>query len=599
MPKLSPPGAHHVALIAIVCILSGCSSLGGSSLSDWWHNGFKVGPNYARPAAPVADSWIEAESQQVRFDRPRDVYWWTVLNDPNLNALIEAAYEQNLTLRTAGMRVLEARALRAIAQGQMFPQLQQMVGGYARTQLSRNELGLGNLPGGVQLPRAFDNWSGGFDMAWELDIWGRFRRNLEAADADLDASIEDYDAVLISLIAEVAAAYVDMRTFQQRITFAEDNVKIQSDTLRLVKLRKEEGEDQDLDVQLATSNLENVKSTIPVLQIGLQQASNRLCVLLGIPPRKLNDLVPPRANPIPNQPENVSIGMPAELIRRRPDIRKAEREAAAASARIGVAASDLYPRFSINGTINLSSRSLANLFNSGSTAGILNPVFDWNILNYGRIMNNIAAHDAKFQQTAIEFQNTVLTANEEVENALIAYLKRQQQRKDLARSVAAYQRSVEIGNLKIKEGEIGFIYLYVLQSDLAIQQDKLAESEGDVILSLIDLFKALGTGWQIRLGVESPEEVDAANRPANRPAILPPVAPPDPDAADPDVNNGRAEDARDARAKNSRARNSRADTETSIVRYIETDIEPDIDSTTVIESTISLEPGSLRIRSAN
>jgi len=475
-------------------------------LRDWWQNGFKVGPNYGRPAAMIADHWIEAENEHIKTDQPEDIYWWTRLADPDLDRLVALTSEQNLTLQVAGMRVLEARAIRAVSQGMLFPQSQSFGGQYLSTLQSLNQ-GLA-LPtrSDFNLPRNWQNFNGTFALGWEIDVWGRFRRGVEAANADFEMSVEDYDAILVSLLAEVATNYVELRTYQQRLIYARANVQAQQGSLRIATVRFEAGETDKLDVTQAESNLESTKALIPQLEIGVRQAENAICVLLGIPSQKLDELIPNREKPIPIVPPDVALGTPADLIRRRPDLRAIERAAAAASARIGVVASTLYPSFAIDGTIGLSARNWSALWESDSIGGTFDPRFDWKILNYGRIMNEIAAQDSVFQQRAIEYQEQILVANKEVEDALISYLKSQEQIKLLLASTEAYQESVRLATLKYKAGETDFNQVFLLQSDLTTVQDKLAQAQGSVATSLIGIYRALGSGWQIRLDPPPPTQ---------------------------------------------------------------------------------------------
>ncbi len=479
--------------------VSGCTRFGGSSLADWWNNGFKVGPNYGRPAAIIAEDWIEAENQHVQTDPTEDVFWWTRLDDPDLNHLISIASQQNLTLQSTGMRILEARAIRGVAAGLLFPQRQTFGGQYLTTLQSTNQ-GLA-LPtaSDFNLPRNWQNFDGMFGLGWEIDVWGRYRRNLESATADFEMTVEDYDGILVSLLAEVASNYIQLRTNQQRLIYAQANVAAQQGSLRIATVRFEAGETDKLDVTQAKSNLESTKALIPELEISVRQAENAICVLLGMPPQKLNQLIPDRKKPIPNVPADVNLGTPADLIRRRPDLRALERAAASASARIGVVASSLYPSLAIDGTIGLSARNWSSLWESNSIGGTFDPRFDWKILNYGRIMNEIAAQDAVFQQRAIEYQQQILNANKEVEDALIAYLKSQEQVLILIEVTNAYKESVRLATLKYKAGETDFNQVFLLQSDLTTIQDKLAQAEGSVAASLVGIYRALGSGWQIRL----------------------------------------------------------------------------------------------------
>ncbi|MDH3719633.1 MAG: TolC family protein, partial [Planctomycetota bacterium] len=318
-----------MALIALLC-LCGCAQLGGTSLPEWFKNGLKVGPNYQRPAANVAEQWIEADDPHVVSQSADHSQWWTVLNDPTLDMLVQMAYQQNLPLRVAALRVMESRAQLGVARGNFFPQQQQFFGEYQRSQISRNtsvSRRFNNLPpglGSIGIPRTSNLWSVGFDAAWELDIWGRFRRNIEAANASLDATIEDYDSVLVTLIGDVAATYVEYRTFEQRLEYARQNIKIQKGSLELAEVRFENGATTELDVQQARSTLANTEAALPALDAFRRQAANRLCILLGMPPQDLANLVGQQKT-IPDAPAEVVVGIPADLLRRRPDVRQAER----------------------------------------------------------------------------------------------------------------------------------------------------------------------------------------------------------------------------------------------------------------------------------
>jgi len=469
-------------------------------LDNWRRNGFKVGPNYARPAAPVADDWIDFNDPRVISDRQGvdNATWWNTFNDPVLNQLVQSSYQQNLPLRAAGLRVLEAQSQRAVAAGLLFPQLQQAFGQYQRIQLSRNgnPVGVGALPA-----RAFDFWSTGFNVGWEIDLWGKIRRSIESADAELDATVESYDDVLVCLIAETAAAYTEMRAFDQRLKYAHMNVETQKGSLRIAESRFNNGDVSELDVTQAKSNLGQTEALIPTLEIGQRKANNRLCVLLGTPQ---HDLLPELGpGPIPSSRPEVVVGIPAELIRRRPDIREAERRVAAQSALVGVATADLFPTFSISGSLNYQATKFSRLFSSGSNAGFVAPGFNWNILNYGRIVNGIRAQDARFQTAAVEYQQTVLNASAEAENAIIGFLKAQEQVAALEYGVAATERSVELSLAQYREGLIDFNRVFNLQSALVQQQDDLASARASVALSLIRIYKTLGGGWQIRLGASN------------------------------------------------------------------------------------------------
>ena len=499
--NLGRPTFVALILTAWLVSISGCAHMGGTSLSEWWHNDKKVGPNYCRPPAPVAEGWIDQGTDIRIMPAPAEHRaWWTTFQDPVIDRLVVEAYQQNLSLREAGLRVLQARSQLAISQGNLFPQRQEAFGEYQHVQVSRNLdpplVPTTFPPAFAPGARAFDFWSTGFNLAWEVDVWGRFRRNIEAANAVVDATVEDYDAILVCLLADTVATYTEIRTLEQRLDYARSNVEIQQGSLDLADARFQRGAVSELDVTQAKSNLAQTESLIPGLESSLRQANNRLCILLGVPARDLLAELGPAM--IPTAPPEVAVGIPAELLRRRPDVRAAERRAAAQSASIGVAVSDLYPAFTVLGTINYEAEKLSNLFDTSSLAGNVGPTFRWNVLNYGRIRNNIILQDARFQELVVRYQNSVLRAGQEVEDALIAFLKAQEQTRSLRESVKAANRSVEIAEIQYREGAIDFNRVFSLQSLLVSQQDQLASAEGNIAASLIRVYKALGGGWQIR-----------------------------------------------------------------------------------------------------
>ncbi len=497
-----PTGSFHTTRLVLFAALCMMLSSGCSYTDSWLRNGLKVGPNYAKPAAPISDQWIDVNDRRIISESVDEVAWWRTFNDPVINRVVWASYQDNLPLRTAGMRVLEAQAQRGIAVGGLFPQSQQAFGDYQRIQIGKsgNALGIGAFPF-----RAFDLWGTGASVAWELDVWGKFRRAIESADANVDASIEDYDDVLVCLIAESTAAYVQYRTFEQRLVYAHANVTIQEEYVRIAETRFKNGAVSELDVTEAKSQLAETEALIASLEAGLRQTNNALCVLLGISTRDLkSDL---GDGPIPTAASEVVVGIPAELIRRRPDVRRAEREVATQSALIGIAAADLLPAFSINGSINYQASKFSDMFSPAALAGSVGPSFRWNILNYGRIANNIRVQDARFQQRAIEYQQAVLDANAEVEDAIISFLKAQQQHAALRAAVKLTERSVELVRTQYREGDIPFNRVNDRLHDLVLRQDNMATAEAAIALSLIRIYKTLGGGWEIRSGDLTPPEV--------------------------------------------------------------------------------------------
>jgi NodT family efflux transporter outer membrane factor (OMF) lipoprotein len=517
---------------AAVLLNSGCITTGAG---QWFHNGLKVGPNYGKPPAPVAAEWIQANDPAVQNHHLQD--WWQVFADPTLDALIGVAYEQNPTLRIAGTRVLEARAGQAIAVGNIFPQSQQFTGSYARVNLNPNVPLLGTIaqiapPG--QRSLAFNNWLDGFNLSWELDLWGRIRRNIESNNASLDASVEDYDAALVTLLADVATNYVQYRVAQQRIKIALDNVRIQEGILALAEQKFKVGTTNRLDVEQAKTVLEQTRSTIPQLHIALGQANDTLCTLIGMPPRDLEpDLGPGPAlgdKPMPNTPAWVGTGIPADLLRRRPDVRSAERRIAAQSAQIGVAEAALYPTIAINGFLGWDAANFSQFFETKSFLGFVFPSFSWNILNYGRIKNNVRLQMAKTQELIATYQNTVLAAGREVQTPLRGFLKSREQSENLERSVTAAKAATELGVQQYRTGTIDFNRVFNLETTQVQQQDQLAVAAGNIALNLVNVYRALGGGWELRYQKEQsqggPESEHGDARPV--PAAAPAAPAPDP-----------------------------------------------------------------------
>jgi NodT family efflux transporter outer membrane factor (OMF) lipoprotein len=537
-------GLWAAALAGAVLLNGGCVTTGPL---QWIENGFKVGPNYRRPPAPVAPEWIDAKDPHVQNRHLQD--WWSVFQDPALNSLITTAYRQNLTLRVAGTRVLQARAQQAIAAGSIFPQTQEMNGEYSRVNLSRNMANnpaalnttLAALPGSSEALRTvppseiptsfFSEWQAGFNLSWELDFWGRFRRSIESANASLDASVENYDDALVTLLADVATNYVQYRVAQQRIKIARANVRTQEKLVALAERQAKVGTITSLDVEQLRTLLEQTRSTIPFLQITLGQANDTLCVLLGIPPQDLEPQLgpgpnlqadPPSAAPLPTVPTWVAAGIPADLLRRRPDVRSAERQVAAQSAQIGVAEADLYPTIFINGTIGWEAQDLAKLFESRSFMGTITPNFRWNILNYGRIVNNVHLQDARTQELIATYQNKVLTAGREVQTALRGFLRSQEQAAYLARSAEAAATATTIEEKLYYDIKADVNRLFTLESSQVQQQDNLAVAQGNIALNLINVYRGVGGGWEVRTRKEGCGQPPAAAVPVPRPA---PAAP--------------------------------------------------------------------------
>ncbi len=452
--------------------------------------GCMVGPNYHRPSAPTADAWSPQADARVDAARNVRAQWWRVFDDRALDALVDLAYRQNPTLEAAGLRVVQARALRGIAVGQFFPQSQTVSGSYQRERASLNT--------GVPITRRdFNSYQTSFDAAWELDVWGRFRRGLEAADAELLAAVADYDDVLVSLVAEVAADYVQLRVLDTRIALARGNVQVQRESLRIADVRYQAGGTSNLDVEQALTQLRGTEAAIPALESDRKRVHDALLVLLGIPPPALDDVLQTPGD-IPGAPPTVAVGIPTDLLERRPDVRRAERRLAAQSARIGVAAADLYPRISLTGSVGLSADQAAQLFAGNSFAAVGGPRFDWPVLNYGRLINAVRVQDATFQELAQSYVDTVLRAQQDVEDALVGYLRGGEQVNLLAESSDAANRALDLSVVQYREGAADYTRVLTAQQAKLQADDLLARSRGDVTLAVIALNKALGGGWEVR-----------------------------------------------------------------------------------------------------
>ncbi len=454
--------------------------------------GCMVGPDYRRPTAPVAERWTATADARVSEEDVTTVGWWRIFDDPALDGLVQLAYRENLTLRAAGLRVLEAQALRGIAIGGLYPQTQRVGASYSRSVESLNT-------GTPVVDRYVSSWQTGFDAAWELDLWGRFRRDVESADARLLAAVDDYDDVLVSLIAEVATDYVRIRVLEERLALARQNVKVESDSLEIARVRYEAGGTSELDVQQATTLLRDTEATIPELEIRLRQAGDALNVLLAMPAGDLGNLLG-ASHGIPAAPANVSVGIPADLLRRRPDVGRAERQLAAQSAQIGVAIGDLLPHVQLVGSVGLRARDAHRLVEGRALEATGGPSVDWDVFNYGRLVNNVRFQDATFQELAANYASTVLRAQQDVHDALVGYVRGADQVARLGESVAAANRAVELSLIQYREGATDYTRVVTTQQAKLREEDALATTRGNVTLSVIALYKALGGGWELRDG---------------------------------------------------------------------------------------------------
>jgi NodT family efflux transporter outer membrane factor (OMF) lipoprotein len=447
-----------------------------------------VGPDYAPPASSAPVVWhteLREGLAAEAMDPQLLARWWTTLDDPLLAGLIEQAVNNNLDLQQVGARVREARARRGISRAGLFPAVD-ATGSETRSKGSESS------SSGSGATRTL--YSLGFDAGWEVDIFGGVRRGVEAADADLAASREDLRDVLVTLISEVALNYLDVRTFQARLGVAEGNLAIQQQTYELIEARYQAGLGDELELQQARANLENTKAQIPALRSSLEEAKNRLAVLTGRPPGAVHDLLAAR-KPMPVIPPTVAVGVPAETLRQRPDIRRAERNLAAQTARIGEATADLYPKLRLAGSIGLESLKSADLLKSASETWNIGPSVSWNIFDAGAIRQNIEVQSALQEQFLLAYEAALLTALEEVENALTAYAEEQLRRQRLLAAAEAARQAESLAENQYHAGLVDFNTVLDAQRTLLTFEDQLAVSDGAVTANLVRLYKALGGGW--------------------------------------------------------------------------------------------------------
>jgi len=445
-----------------------------------------IGPDYVPPEKKAPSQWhtaLEGGLAADFMDWKALSQWWRTLDDPVLSKLVEQAQTGNLDLKEAQARVQEARARRGMEEAGLFPYMD--VSGKITRSRGSEETGAGTQ-------RTL--YAAGFDAGWEADIFGGIRRSIEAADAELGASQASLRDVLVTLTAEVGLNYVEMRTYQTRLAVAEANLKAQEETQQLTLWRFKAGLSDGLSVEQARYNLENTRSQIPTLRSGLEACLNRMAVLLGKEPGELHKELE-ALKPIPVAPVQVAVGIPADCIRRRPDIRRAERELAAQTARIGVATAELYPKFSLFGSIGLEALSLGGFASSDGMTYSIGPAFSWRLFDAGAIRRNIQVQTALQEQALARYESAVLRGLEEVENGLKAYVEEQERRAALQQASEAAQQAASLAQDKYAAGIIDFSEVLEAQRSQLSFQDQLAQSQGAVTTSLIRLYKALGGGW--------------------------------------------------------------------------------------------------------
>ncbi len=456
-----------------------------------------VGPDYQPPEVKTLPAaFREADARLT--GQPADLTsWWRKLNDPLLDRLVERAAQQSLDLKEALARVNELRALRGVTAAELWPTVDARAGYQRRVDSENTPFG--------SFATSFDSYSAGIDAAWELDVWGRVQRAIEAADADLEAEVETMRGVLVSTIGEVAANYVQLRSLQERIVIANNNLALQERTLALVEARFSSGLVTERDVAQARANVSATRARVPALEIEGRAAENRLAVLLGMAPGALAAELA-AGSPIPVPPVQVAVGVPSDIVRRRPDIRAAERLLAAETARIGVFEADLYPRLSLLGTFGFESDEVDTLFDTDSFTMGVGPAIRWNIFDAGGVKNRIEAQDARTQQALARWERKVLVAVEEVENAMTGFVREQVRVAHLGEAATQARRAAEIASAQYTAGLTDFQNVVDFERATAELEDQLTQSRALITNNLIALYRALGGGWETEPIATAPAE---------------------------------------------------------------------------------------------
>jgi multidrug efflux system outer membrane protein len=455
--------------------------------------GCMVGPNYRQPEPNMPPKWQEASAPSEMTQPTQLADWWMTFNDPILDQLIKEAICGNLSLKQAESRLRQARAQRRIAAAGFWPSVNAS-GTYQRIRgatLSGVTSGTAGAGGGAE----FSLYEAGFDASWELDMFGGVRRSIEAASANVGAALEDRRDVLVSLLAEVAINYVNLRGFQRQIVISEENLKAQRETLELTKQQFEAGTTTELVVAQSQTQVAATAAQIPVLETSVRQTIHQLSVLLGKEPMALSELLSQTA-PIPAGPPQIPVGLPSELLRQRADIRRAERQLAAATANIGVATADLFPKFSLTGSLGRQGMTFESLGQPANKFWSVGPSVSWPVFDAGSIRANIQVQSEIQKQTAAAYEQTVLTALQEVEDVLVAYAKEQSRRKELVIAADSSRQAYELANQQYLLGTTDFLNVLIAQRALYAAQSALVQSDAALSANMVTLYKALGGGWQ-------------------------------------------------------------------------------------------------------
>lgn len=456
--------------------------------------GCAVGPNYHSPETKAPAQWTEPLAAGETNSAIAAADWWKDFHDSEMDSLIQRAVQSNLDLRIAQARVREARAQYGIAAADLWPTVDGS-SSYARARESQHQPLLGSIPLPGNVPFENNVYQAGFDASWEIDVFGGKRRAKEAAGAEVSASEFGRRDVLVTLLGDVARNYVDLRGYQQQLAIASENIQVQEKSLAITRDRFAKGLGSDLDVQQAATVLATTRAELPTLESSIETSIHSLEVLLGQQPGILQAELS-QSSPIPSQPPLVPVGLPSELLLRRPDIRQAERQLASATANIGVAKADLFPKFYLTGAAGFESISASDWFTGDSKLWSIGPTMQWRIFDAGRIRSNIKVQNARQEQALGAYEKTVLTAFGEVENNLVLYAKEQVRRRSLRDAVVSSQKSLDTANKLYAGGLIDFLHVLDSERSLYQAQDALVQSDRTISANLISLYKSLGGGWE-------------------------------------------------------------------------------------------------------
>ena len=473
-----------------------------------------VGPNYKTPDSKVEKGWVTHKAASPKPYGESEMFWWKKFDDPTLVKLVEIAYENNPTLQSAGVSILQERALLDRSIGNLLPQQQGISGGYNFTYLPQ----LGNVGQNGAVNGALNQLVNNslssinpfnvsnqffFNSSWEIDFWGKYRRKIESDKADYLASVTAYDNALVTLIGDVAQNYIHVRIYDKELEIVKANVAVQQESLRIATVRFHGGQTSQLDVTQAETELYKTESSIPNLENSVRLSKNALAVLVGVPPSQIDALIPP--GKLPTIPSELVVGIPNDLLRRRPDVRSAGLKAAGKSALIGVEITNLLPAFTLSGAFGstastFGSQQLANIFNWQNTLANAVTGFTMPIFNYGRLVNQVRVADASFQQAILNYQNTVLEAQKEVENGLSSYYQGRRSMEYLKQAVKASKESVRLAMVRYKEGQTDYTTVLTAEQQQLSVEDSCVIAQGETVLGIVSTYRSLGGGWELRNG---------------------------------------------------------------------------------------------------